>query len=235
MANISSLAIPRVFHQIWLGSKPLPDKFKRWADGWLKLNPGWTMQWWTDKQMPEMVNRAQFDSAEKMAAKSDILRYEILARHGGVYIDSDFEPLRSIEPILAGVTTFQADELDDRPCNAILGCVPGDPFYSAVVHALPDSILRGGDIVATTGPGLLKRLIAEYLGEGRRRVDDDAPGVKGRRWRVESADGARSIHGFHWSVFYPYHYDQPDLENKSFPEAFGKHHWTASWWKGGGV
>jgi mannosyltransferase OCH1-like enzyme len=235
VASVDGLLIPRVFHQIWLGDKPMPDQFKRWVDGWLSMNAGWDMQWWTDRRLPDLVNRDEFDSAEKMAAKSDILRYEILAKHGGIYIDSDFEPLRPIEPILKGVASFQADELDDRPCNAILGCVAGDPFYTAVLKAIPDSIQRGGDIVATTGPGLLKRVIADFLGEGRRKVDDPATGVEQRRWRIESSDGLRSIHGFHWSVFYPYHYDQPELENSAFPQAFGKHHWTASWWKDGGV
>jgi mannosyltransferase OCH1-like enzyme len=193
------------------------------------------MQRWTDRHLPDLVNRPEFDAADRTAARSDILRYEILARYGGVYVDSDFEPLRPIEPILAGVNSFQADELDDRPCNAILGCVPGDPFYAAVVAAIPDSIRRGGDIVATTGPGLLKRVMADYLGEGRRKIHDPAPGVEQRRWRVESVDGQRSIHGFAWSVFYPYHYDQPELENAPFPDAFAKHHWSASWWKNGGV
>ena len=108
-------------------------------------------------------------------------------------------------------------------------------FYSAVVAAIPESIRRGGDIVATTGPGLLKRAMVDFLGKDLRRVDDPAPGVEGRRWRLESADAGRSLHGFHWSVFYPYHYDQPELENNPFPAAFGKHHWTASWWKDGGI
>jgi len=153
----------------------------------------------------------------------------------GVYIDADFEPLRPIEPLLAGVSSFQADELDDRPCNAILGCVAGDPFYGRVVESLPESLARGGDIVETTGPAFLQRMISEYLGSNRYRVEDPVPGVTDKRWRVVSGDGLRSIHGFHWSVFYPYHYDEPELEDKVFPEAFGKHHWTASWWKNGGV
>jgi inositol phosphorylceramide mannosyltransferase catalytic subunit len=232
---VDNLLIPKVFHQIWLGDKPMPSRFQRWADEWLSLNPGWQMQWWTDRHLPEMVNRKEFDAAEKMAAKSDILRYEVLAAFGGVYVDSDFEPLKPIETILTDVRSFQADELDDRPCNALLGCVAGDPFYQSIVKAIPHSIRQGGDIVATTGPGLLKRVIADYLGDGRRKVEDPAPGVEQRRWRLESADGRRQVHGFHWSVLYPYHYDRPELENKEFPQAYAKHHWTASWWKGGGV
>jgi mannosyltransferase OCH1-like enzyme len=231
----SLLRIPRTFHQIWLGGRPIPEHYRIWADRWLEMNPGWTMNLWTDKHLPEIVNHREFEAAEKMAAKSDILRYEICARYGGVYIDSDFEPLNSIESILAGVSAFQGDELDDRPCNAILGCAVGDPFFQALVKALPESIRSGGDIVETTGPKFLKRVIADYLGPNRRRIDDPAPGVGGRRWRIVSEDGKRSLHGFHWSVFYPYHYDQPELENKSFPNAFGKHHWMASWWKNGGI
>ena len=231
----AKLLIPRVFHQIWLGPRPLPDHFHKWAEQWLEMNPGWEMKWWTDNNLPEITNRAAFDAADKMAAKSDILRYEVCQRYGGVYIDTDFEPLRPIEPILEGVRSFQADELDDRPCNAILGCAAGDEFYAHAVKSLPASIERGGDIVETTGPAFLKRCIAEYLGEGRRRVDEQTPSVEGRRWRVESGDGSKHIHGFHWTVFYPYHYDEPDKENDPFPEAFGKHHWTASWWKNGGV
>jgi mannosyltransferase OCH1-like enzyme len=230
-----TLKIPRVFHQIWLGDRPIPDHYQRWAQRWVELNAGWSMKLWSDQNLPEIINRAEFDAAEKMAAKSDILRYEICARHGGVYIDTDFEPLRPIEPILAGVRSFQADELEDRPCNALLGCVADDPFYQKVVESLPASIRRGGDIVETTGPAFLKRVIADFFGPHRRRVDDPAPGVEGRRWRITSSDGSRSLHGFHWSVFYPYHYDQPELENKSFPDAFGKHHWMASWWKNGGI
>ena len=235
MGTENELLIPRVFHQIWLGDQYLPDHFKRWADLWLGMNPGWEMRWWTDENLPQLKNAAEFKRAEKMAAKSDIARYEIIHQFGGVYIDTDFEPLRPIEPILRGVQSFQADELDDRPCNALLGCAKGDPFYGHVVQSLPASIERGGDIVETTGPAFLKRCIADYLGEGRRCVNDDAPGVEGRRWRLESADRKRQLHGFHWSVFYPYHYDHPELENEKFPHAFGKHHWTASWWKGGGV
>src|SRR3954469_5636980 len=100
------LLIPRVFHQIWLGPKPLPPQFKEWADRWLSLNPGWRMEWWTDSHLPDLLNAKEFQAADKMAAKSDILRYEIIYKYGGIYIDSDFEPLQPLEPILDSVNAF---------------------------------------------------------------------------------------------------------------------------------
>src|SRR5215218_7638574 len=106
MANV---LISRVFHQIWLGGKPLPPQFKKFADKWLELNPGWTMEWWTDDRVKageDIVNRKEFEAADKMAAKSDILRYELVWKHGGIYIDTDFEPLQPIEELLDGVNGF---------------------------------------------------------------------------------------------------------------------------------
>src|SRR6478609_278800 len=79
------------------------------------------------------------ERADKMAAKSDILRYELVWRYGGIYVDSDMEPLRPIGELLNGVNAFYGDERPDTPCNAILGCAQGDPFFEHLVKALPAS------------------------------------------------------------------------------------------------
>ncbi len=178
------------------------------------------------------MNRKEFEAADKMAAKSDILRYEIIWRHGGVYIDSDFEPLRPIGKLLEGVGAFFGDERPDTPCNAILGCVEGDGFFGQVVKALPGSFAGRGDIVDKTGPRFLKREIEGYLGK-ERKLEWDVGGK--RRCRIRSADGGREVWGFDWRVFYPYYYTEPQREWDDFGDAYAKHHWTASWWKGGGV
>jgi mannosyltransferase OCH1-like enzyme len=228
--RMSNLLIPKVFHQIWLGDKPLPAHFKKFADGWLRKHPAWKMEWWTDKRLPKIINRKAFDQADKMAAKSDILRYEVIWQYGGVYIDADFECLKNIEPLLADVNSFQADEIPDKPCNAILGCVPNDPFYKLMIDRLPASMAGEGDIVAKTGPGFLKTCIQDFLGH-HVHVHKD---FGGKRWELKG-DGGQRLYGFDWSVFYPYHYDEPEKAKGPFPEAYGAHHWTASWWKDGGV
>jgi inositol phosphorylceramide mannosyltransferase catalytic subunit len=229
---MSDLLIPRVFHQIWLGDKPLPPKFRQWADSWLTMNPGWKMEWWTDARLPEMRNRREFDAADKMAAKSDILRYEVIWRFGGVYIDADFEPLRPIEEIIGGVNAFYGDERPDTPCNAILGCAKEDAFFGHLVQALPQSFSGPGDIVDKTGPRFLKRELEALFGP-KQKVKWDI-GMK-RRGRMASEDGARSVWAFDWRVFYPYYYTEEQREWDAFPDAYARHHWTASWWKGGGV
>jgi mannosyltransferase OCH1-like enzyme len=230
--RVMALLIPRVFHQVWLGSKPMPGKFREWAERWAALNAGWRVEWWTDERLPELVNRKEFEGADKMAAKSDILRYEICWKHGGIYVDSDVEPLRPIGELLEGVNAFYGDERPDTPCNAILGCVAGDGFFGHLVKKLPESFREEGDIVDKTGPRFLKRELEAYLGEKRRYEWDW--GMR-RRLRVSSEDGARQVFGFDWRVFYPYYYTEPQREWDQYPEAYARHHWTASWWKDGGV
>jgi inositol phosphorylceramide mannosyltransferase catalytic subunit len=44
--------------------------------------------------------------------QSDIARYEILLQVGGVYIDTDFECLRNVEPLIDGIECFAAQERD---------------------------------------------------------------------------------------------------------------------------
>lgn len=229
---MAEVLLPKVFHQIWLGDKPLPDHFKRWADAWVSMNPGWRMEWWTDERMPPLINKSEFEQAEKMAAKSDILRYELLAQFGGIYLDSDMQPLRPIGELLGGVNAFYGDERPDTPCNAIIGSVAGDPFYKAVVAALPESWRGAGDIVDKTGPRFLKRVIEQVFGADR-VVEHDV--CIRRRSRIRQKSGPGQLWFYDWRLFYPYYYTEEHRSGDNFPEAYGAHHWTASWWKDGGV
>src|SRR6266516_4079263 len=92
--------IPRLFHWIWFGPQPLPEQHRRWIDGWLALHPGWEHRLWTDANRPTFLNEPQFLAADNFAEMADIARYELLYRFGGVYVDTDTECLRSIEPLL---------------------------------------------------------------------------------------------------------------------------------------
>jgi mannosyltransferase OCH1-like enzyme len=44
--------------------------------------------------------QAAFDRASNFGEKSDIWRYEILFRLGGVYVDTDFECVRPFDSLL---------------------------------------------------------------------------------------------------------------------------------------
>src|SRR5205085_7912697 len=103
------MVIPKQFHWIWFGPKPIPEQHQRWIEGWLKHHPGWDHKIWTDSNRPRFTNEAEFLGADNFAIKADIARYELVYKHGGVYLDTDTECLKSIEPLLAGIHAFAVE------------------------------------------------------------------------------------------------------------------------------
>lgn len=96
--NDSPEKIPKIIHQIWLGPKKLPKKYSLWGETWRKFNPSWKYKLWTDNELKDfpLVNQELFDQASNYGFKSDIARYEILRKFGGIYVDTDFECLKPI-------------------------------------------------------------------------------------------------------------------------------------------
>src|SRR5271157_4561121 len=84
--------IPKIIHQIWLGGD-LPKKYFKLIETFKKFNPDWIHMLWTDENIKDLdlINKEIFDKQINMGSKSDILRYEILKKYGGIYFDTDFE------------------------------------------------------------------------------------------------------------------------------------------------
>ena len=85
------MLIPRIFHQIWLGPDPLPERCARYQQTWLDHHPDWKLRFWTEENLPTPLRRPE--AAERLRApaeRSDILRLELLWHFGGVYVDPYF-------------------------------------------------------------------------------------------------------------------------------------------------
>jgi mannosyltransferase OCH1-like enzyme len=212
-ATGTGVVIPRVFHRIWLGG-PLPERERRFGQTWARYHADWEMRLWHDGNVPPLTNRAQFEAAGSPAQKADILRYELLLAYGGVYLDTDFECFRNIEPLLNGVRAFGAREDASSVAIGVLGCVPGHPLFAAVVAALPDSVAwrPGRPPNQQTGPELFSRVLAEQEALGREIATVFGP-----------------------ELFYPYHWSEPHRAGEEFPQAYAAHHWAKSWHGTGGI
>lgn len=160
--------LPKKIHQIWLGS-PLPAKYIEYADTWKRFNPEWEYKLWTDRDVHDVdIPRIEvFNSIKNMGQKSDFLRYHILNEFGGLYIDTDFECLKSFDSLsyaefLVGVGYPAAPEL----YIGLIGSVPGHPIISNVVAAM-DKIKSNGwrEIFNTTGTYFFTRIFFEVITE----------------------------------------------------------------------
>jgi inositol phosphorylceramide mannosyltransferase catalytic subunit len=137
------ILIPKVFHRVWLGGKPMPEEFVRWGRTWTDLHPGWTMRLWTEADIadPPLQNADLLPRCACLAQQSDLVRYEIMLREGGVYVDTDLECLKNIEPLIddeCGLFVTHVRDCKDRFSNAIFGCVPGHGALAEVVRRLPE-------------------------------------------------------------------------------------------------
>jgi mannosyltransferase OCH1-like enzyme len=154
--------IPRVFHQVWVGPNPLPEAFARYQQTWLDHHPGWELRFWTEENLPEGLRRAEvYERLRVPAERSDILRLELLWRFGGVYVDTDFECLRSIEPLIAEVDFFVADIERGRANNAIIGAVAKHRILDRAIDEMRPRQFYGYDKEAA-GPLFLDRLLKDY-------------------------------------------------------------------------
>jgi len=142
--------IPQTFHRIWLGG-PEPEWSAAFALTWAAHHPDWELKQWGEAEVEELfplVNQRLYDEAERLAPRnvgqlrSDILRLEILARFGGVYVDADFECRRPIDSLLVDVECFAAWVDNDWINNAIMGAVPEHPFIMRLVAGLRRSAKR---------------------------------------------------------------------------------------------
>lgn len=133
-------AIPKVIHRVWLGGKPMPEAHVEYGRTWERLHPEWEVRLWTDADAPIP---ACADRARSISEVSDLVRYEILRQHGGVYVDTDIECLRPIDELLDGVTAFSAYEVPGRLCPALMGAIPGHPAFERLCELVEITVGHG--------------------------------------------------------------------------------------------
>ncbi len=163
---------PRTVHLIWLGS-PIPHRLELLRDDIDRHDPDVEVRVWTDGDLEWLRNRDLLRGEPLPAAKADIARYEILQRHGGLYLDADFRVHRSLGDVFAAIDGHGLVVARQSRCvftNAFIGAVPGHPLLTELVEGLPDSVRWTGRMTepATTGPHYLtERLLAHARAGGR--------------------------------------------------------------------
>jgi len=149
--------IPRVFHQIWLGEDTFP--YERERETWRRHHPSWEHRLWTEADVPgDLELREAANRLRQPAERADILRLELLHRHGGMYLDADFECLKPIDPLLENVTCCLGLLDSGRVSNAVIGAEPGHPLLARAMAEVRPRATYGPVDREGTGPLLLERL-----------------------------------------------------------------------------
>jgi len=198
---LGSQRIPRVFHRIWLGPEPMPEAECRLGETWARHHPGWEQRLWRDDDLPELGVPAEIIArAENPVELADVARFHIIARHGGVYVDTDFECLRPLDSLLKGVDAFAAFQLPGEVNTALLGATAGHPAFRRAAELVTETFGRA-PLPGSTGPPFFTHLLWDFP----------------------------EVTLFPPELFYPYLWTEPERRNEHFPGAYAVHHWAMSW------
>lgn len=167
--------IPRVVHFVWVGDAPMPPAARNNIDKWKsQLGQGWQVRLWGNADLTERtfdsVVLDTIDKAPHGIQKADILRYHIMSTMGGWYLDLDFEPIQSIEPIALLlhceelILCNEEDHLVGKLSNGFFACIPGHPAIAKLAEVVLTQPLNTGafnmaHIVSHTGPVLFNAIL----------------------------------------------------------------------------
>lgn len=209
------IIVPKKIHQIWIGSK-FPRKYQKWADSWKTKNPEFDYYLWDEKEILKLglKNEKQYRYAKNFGIKSDIARYEILNRFGGVYLDTDFE---CIKPLDTKFLTYdfvgcQLFSYAPQISNAMMIATKNN----TILNTLIDNLKENKNI--NTSMDVIKYSGAIYLSNTIKKI----------KTNISNLVLLPSQYFYPWPNFF-----RNDKNIKKFftNNSFGVHHWEVSWKK----
>lgn len=162
--------IPSILHMVWVGESPIPDYFINNVKGWKELMPTWHFMIWTNDHLtPSFIDHNYLNKinlAKQGAQKADLLRYYVINRYGGFYVDADVTPLRSLNDLLY----IDNDIIicNDIPINfnyvstGFLAAISNHPVLTILCNHILFSTLNTDDVHIHTGPGIFGKCLFAY-------------------------------------------------------------------------
>jgi hypothetical protein len=193
--------IPRILHRTVPAQTP--EQVEQWWEMFRAMHPTWDLRTYRDPIDPAdwPLTGDLFDKCGSGAQKAGLIRLEALYTHGGVYVDSDVEPVRPLDPLLE-LRAFAGWEDENVVPDAILGCEPEHPAFKVMLTKARAAIEAGAD-PWTSGPGVTTSTLPR-----RNDVLLLPPGS-----------------------FYPVHYREKTRlgTRNDLPWVFAEHKWHHSW------
>jgi len=162
--------IPKLIHQTAKTSE-LPADCRKYVDTLKTLHPDWNYKLWTDADNLAFVQREFpdffdiFVRLSKGIMRADVIRYLLMYRVGGLYLDTDYEMLKPFDLYDRSIVLcWEPDPLsptrNGKLANSIFASSPGHPFFGMVIDELRKNppLSADLDVETVTGPGLMTRV-----------------------------------------------------------------------------
>ncbi len=175
-------SFPQTFHQIWLGSKPIPRSLRGYAQTWRDKHLLWAFELWDNARSNTLVRERYphlwplYMSLPYLTQRVDVIKYLVMYEFGGVYIDFDCECLKPIDSLLTHPVCIglePRDEVLHREFTVFLGSAymsaePKHEFFKATIARCEEQLRlltprweelgKYHYVMETTGPTLINRV-----------------------------------------------------------------------------
>lgn len=162
--------IDKVIHLIWLqGFKKLPHKYNIILNNNKNVLYDYEFTYWDDSSIRDLLNTHYkklyniYDYCDIYQGKSDIARYCIIHKYGGIYVDVDFKFYKKIDIFLnkhficIGFNEFKI-------INGLFGSIKNHIILENVINNLSENkqIINTFNLSFITGTIMFKKYIIKY-------------------------------------------------------------------------
>lgn len=206
------LMIEKKIHYIWFG-KEKPEKVLKCIESWKKFLPEYEIIEWNEKNFDvekELKENKFFKECYKRelwAFVSDYVRVKVLYENGGVYLDTDMEIIKNLDPLL-DAELFLGYENDSVLSFGIIGTIPKNIVFKKFLEFYQNEIWNSPLYIVT---GILTKILKEEYGN-----------------KLFETSGIKI---YPKEYFYPYNHDEEFTEKCLTENTYGIHWWGKSWGK----
>lgn len=213
MGTSPASMIPRRIHYCWFGGGALSALNERCMATWRAMLPDYELKRWTEDNSPlDTAYAREAIRRRRWSRLSNYVRLHALGTEGGVYVDTDVEVVRPLDPLL-GHECFIGFQLEQHPTDwvnsAVLGAVAGHPFIKACLDRTLSHFEETGDLHRS--PAVCTSVLKEM-------------GL--RRYGMQEIGG---VAVYPRESFYPYSWEEQFTPECVGDTTFCIHHWEASW------
>ena len=166
--------IPKVIHYCWFGRGEMSVLHRRCVDSWKKYCPEYELKLWNE-------DNANIDNdycreaiiQKKWAFVADWVRFDVLSKYGGIYLDTDLELITSLDLLLNLHGCLMAREtckdVGAGYGTGFLACEAGNPVMITARELILGELIR--QRLFATSPVVLKKAVELDLGGNSTQLD----------------------------------------------------------------
>jgi mannosyltransferase OCH1-like enzyme len=205
------MSVPKIIHQIWIGPKPAPTKL---MNTWKEKHPDFEYIFWNEEEFVkrEMIFECQnkINEMEEYCGKTDIMRWEILYKFGGIYIDADSFCIEKLDDEILKKSFAGWENEVKRP-----GLIAVGTMGFTVNHPMPKKAIE-----------YIKNNEVSYAKTGKMAWQNTGPVLLTNIYN-EDSNNSKIFNILNSYTFLPHHFTGQDYNGHGKIYAFQK--WGSTW------